>query len=49
MQDALLTIHAIRHTYDPARPFGPWLAAVAKRRFMIGSAAAAAAAPAKHP
>ncbi len=34
MQDALLTIHAIRHTYDPARPFGPWLAAVAKRRFI---------------
>src|SRR6516165_263338 len=24
-QDTLLTIHAIRQTYDPGRPFGPWL------------------------
>jgi RNA polymerase sigma-70 factor (ECF subfamily) len=31
-QDVLLTIHRIRHTYDPARPFGPWLAAIARRR-----------------
>ncbi|MFL1464191.1 sigma-70 family RNA polymerase sigma factor [Roseococcus sp. DSY-14] len=30
--DALLTLHRIRHTYDPARPFGPWLAAIALRR-----------------
>lgn len=34
VQDVLLTIHAIRHTYDPARPFGPWLVAIANRRFM---------------
>ena len=32
VQDILLTLHAIRHTYDPARPFKPWLMAVAKRR-----------------
>lgn len=32
VQDILLTLHAIRHTYDPARPFRPWLLAVAKRR-----------------
>jgi RNA polymerase sigma-70 factor, ECF subfamily len=33
VQDVLLTLHAIRHTYDPARPFGPWLVAIAQRRF----------------
>jgi RNA polymerase sigma-70 factor (ECF subfamily) len=32
VQDVLLTVHAIRHTYDPARPFTPWLAAIARRR-----------------
>ncbi len=32
VQDVLLTVHAIRHTYDPHRPFGPWLVAIAKRR-----------------
>ncbi|HLJ64906.1 MAG TPA: sigma-70 family RNA polymerase sigma factor [Stellaceae bacterium] len=32
IQDILLTIHAVRHTYDPARPFGPWLVAIARRR-----------------
>ncbi len=31
-QDVLLTVHAIRHTYDPGRPFGPWLVAIANRR-----------------
>ena len=31
-QDVLLTIHRIRHTYDPVRPFRPWLAAIARRR-----------------
>src|SRR3546814_97638 len=34
VQDVLLTIHAIRHTYDPARSFGPWLVAIANRRFI---------------
>jgi RNA polymerase sigma factor (sigma-70 family) len=32
VQDTLLTLHAIRHTYDPGRPFGPWLVAIARRR-----------------
>jgi RNA polymerase sigma-70 factor, ECF subfamily len=34
VQDVLLTIHAIRHTYDPHRPFGPWLVAIANRRII---------------
>ncbi|WP_298101632.1 sigma-70 family RNA polymerase sigma factor [Bradyrhizobium sp.] len=32
VQDILLTIHSIRHTYDPTRPFGPWLATIGERR-----------------
>lgn len=31
-QDVMLTIHRVRHTYDPARPFLPWLIAIAHRR-----------------
>jgi RNA polymerase sigma factor (sigma-70 family) len=34
VQDVLLTIHVIRHTFDPARPFGPWLVAIARRRII---------------
>lgn len=34
VQDALLTLHQVRHTYDPTRPFKPWLATVAKRRIL---------------
>ena len=34
VQDVLLTVHTIRHTYDPARPFAPWLAAIANRRII---------------
>jgi RNA polymerase sigma-70 factor, ECF subfamily len=34
VQDILLTVHAIRHTYDPTRPFGPWLVAIANRRLI---------------
>ena len=33
-QDALLAIHEKRHTYDPARPFGPWLAAIARYKWI---------------
>jgi RNA polymerase sigma-70 factor (ECF subfamily) len=36
VQEILLTVHAIRHTYDPARPFGPWLVAIAHRRIVDG-------------
>jgi RNA polymerase sigma factor (sigma-70 family) len=32
VQDILLTIHSIRQTYDPTRPFAPWLVAIADRR-----------------
>jgi RNA polymerase sigma-70 factor (ECF subfamily) len=32
VQDTLLTLHQLRHTFDPARPFGPWLSAIASRR-----------------
>ena len=32
VQDVLLTLHRVRHTYDPARPFSPWLAAICERR-----------------
>ena len=32
VQDALLTLHRVRATYDPSRPFRPWLAAIAERR-----------------
>jgi RNA polymerase sigma-70 factor (ECF subfamily) len=32
VQDVLLTMHRIRHTWDPERPFSPWLAAIAARR-----------------
>jgi len=34
VQDILLTVHAVRHTYDPGRPFGPWLVAIANRRII---------------
>jgi RNA polymerase sigma-70 factor (ECF subfamily) len=34
VQDVLLTVHAVRHTYDPSRPFGPWLVAIANRRII---------------
>jgi len=34
VQDALIAIHDKRHTYDPARPFRPWLAAVARHKWI---------------
>lgn len=34
LQDVLLTVHAVRHTYDPTRPFGPWLVAIVNRRIV---------------
>jgi RNA polymerase sigma factor (sigma-70 family) len=34
VQDVLLTIHMVRHTYDPKRPFGPWVVAIANRRII---------------
>lgn len=32
VQDILLSLHSVRHTYDPARPFMPWLMTIALRR-----------------
>ena len=32
VQDVLLTVHRIRHTWDPQRPFSPWLASITARR-----------------
>jgi RNA polymerase sigma-70 factor (ECF subfamily) len=32
VQEVLLSLHAVRHTYDPARPFVPWLLTIARRR-----------------
>jgi RNA polymerase sigma-70 factor, ECF subfamily len=34
VQDVLLAVHAVRHAYDPGRPFGPWLVAIANRRII---------------
>lgn len=33
-QDTLLAIHEKRHTYDPQRAFGPWLAAIARYKWI---------------
>lgn len=30
VQETLLTLHRARHTYDPSRPFEPWLYALAR-------------------
>ena len=32
VQDIYLSIHAIRHTYDPDRPLQPWVNVIAERR-----------------
>ncbi|MGC1304125.1 MAG: sigma-70 family RNA polymerase sigma factor [Caulobacteraceae bacterium] len=32
VQDTLLTVHRLRHTYDPSRPLLPWLAAITSAR-----------------
>jgi RNA polymerase sigma-70 factor (ECF subfamily) len=32
VQDSLLTLHRVRHTYQPGRPVEPWLAAIVTRR-----------------
>ncbi|GAA0733462.1 sigma-70 family RNA polymerase sigma factor [Sphingomonas japonica] len=34
VQETLASIHAKRATYDPARPFLPWLAAIARYRWV---------------
>lgn len=32
VQDVLLTVHRVRHTYDPGCPFLPWLMAITQAR-----------------
>jgi RNA polymerase sigma-70 factor, ECF subfamily len=32
LQETLLSIHRSRHSYDPARPIGPWIHAIALNR-----------------
>lgn len=32
VQDVLLSVHAVRATYDPSRPFVPWLLAITRNR-----------------
>ena len=32
MQEILIVVHGIRHTYEPHRPFKPWLKTIATRR-----------------
>jgi RNA polymerase sigma-70 factor (ECF subfamily) len=34
VQDTMLAIHEKRHTYDPSRPFEPWLAAIARYKWI---------------
>jgi RNA polymerase sigma factor (sigma-70 family) len=34
VQETLMAIHEKRHTYDPARPFEPWLAAIARHKWI---------------
>ena len=34
VQDTLLAVHEKRHTYDPSRPFAPWLAAIARYKWI---------------
>lgn len=34
VQETLITVHRARHTYDPRRPFGPWLMAIAHSRLV---------------
>ena len=37
VQDILLSLHAVRASYDPQRPFMPWLLAIARNRLADGS------------
>lgn len=37
VQDVLLSLHAVRATYDPDRPFMPWLIAITRNRLTDGA------------
>jgi len=32
VQDILMSVHSVRHTFDPGRPFMPWLMTITARR-----------------
>ncbi|MFO1330092.1 MAG: sigma-70 family RNA polymerase sigma factor [Rubrivivax sp.] len=34
VQETLLAVHLQRHTYDPERPFGPWMHAIARYKMV---------------
>lgn len=34
VQESLVALHRARHTYDPTRPFAPWLFAIAQNRLI---------------
>ncbi len=34
VQDVLISLHSVRHTYDPDRPFLPWLMAISRHRVL---------------
>jgi len=36
VQEIVLSLHAVRRTYDPERPFLPWLVAIAQNRLADG-------------
>jgi RNA polymerase sigma factor (sigma-70 family) len=37
VQDVLLSLHSVRATYDPGRPFLPWLLAILRNRLADGA------------
>lgn len=37
VQDVLLSLHSVRATYDPQRPFFPWLLAIVRNRLADGA------------
>jgi RNA polymerase sigma-70 factor (ECF subfamily) len=37
VQDVLLSVHTVRATYDPSRPFVPWLLAIVRNRLVDGA------------
>jgi RNA polymerase sigma-70 factor (ECF subfamily) len=37
VQDVLLSVHTVRATYDPNRPFMPWLLAILRNRLADGA------------
>jgi RNA polymerase sigma factor (sigma-70 family) len=37
VQDVLLSLHAVRATYDPSRAFMPWLIAIVRNRLVDGA------------